>query len=168
MPKSQGPRQREHMNEMMAAMARFEWDMHDTVARAGRLPPEWREIWEGRGAPKERVTLRLDRDVVRFFRSMGDGYGPRMNAILRAFMQARLAGLIEHGDLTEKYREDWMGQPRPTEAAHRAEVERTLALAREGTELMRILSENTDPEARAAATRRLEVIGGMLTGGAPT
>ena len=112
-----GARQQERRSEMIAAMERFEWDMQDTVARAGRLPPEWQEIWEERGAPKERVTLRLDRDVVRFFRSMGDGYGPRMNGILRSFMLARLAGMIRHGDLAERYREEWMGKPRPTPEA---------------------------------------------------
>ena len=112
-----GAVQQERRSEMIAAMKRFEWDMQDAVARAGRLPAEWQKIWEGRGAPKERVTLRLDRDVVRFFRSMGDGYGPRMNAILRSFMLARLAGMIRHEDLAEQYRETWMGKPRPTPAA---------------------------------------------------
>lgn len=112
-----GARQQERRSEMIAAMERFEWDMQDTVARQGRLPPEWKEIWEERGAPKERVTLRVDRDVLRFFRSMGDGYGPRMNGVLRSFMLARLAGMIRHGDMAEKYRETWMGKPRPTPAA---------------------------------------------------
>lgn len=132
-----GARQREQRSEMIAAMERFEWDMHDAVAREGRLPPEWREVWEGRSAVKERVTLRLDRDVVRFFRRMGDGYGPRMNAILRSFMLARLAGMIEHGDLAEKYREDWMGKPRPTPAAQRLAVEGLLRDVERAQVLMR-------------------------------
>ena len=121
-----GARQQEQRSEMIAAMERFEWDMQDTVARAGRLPPGWREIWEERGAPKERVTLRLDRDVLRFFRSMGDGYGPRMNAILRSFMLARLAGTIRHGDLAERYREDWMGEPRPSKEAEARTLEEAM------------------------------------------
>ncbi|SFI89137.1 BrnA antitoxin family protein [Jannaschia pohangensis] len=121
-----GSRQTEHQNEMIAAMERFEWDMHDAVGRAGRLPPEWREIWEAKGAPKTRMTLRLDADVVRFFKSMGAGYGPRMNSVLRSFMLARLAGLIRHGDLAGKYRETWMEKPRPSPATRRIEVQRMM------------------------------------------
>ncbi|MEM7641036.1 MAG: BrnA antitoxin family protein [Pseudomonadota bacterium] len=116
MGQAMGRRQAEHQSDMIRAMHAFEWDMHSTITRAGRLPSEWREIWETRSAKKERVTLRVDADVVRFFKSMGDGYGPRMNAVLRSFMQARLAGLIEGEDLAASYREDWMGAPRPSPA----------------------------------------------------
>lgn len=42
-----------------------------------------------------RLTIRLDADVVRFFKSMGPGYQPRINKVLRTFMHARLAKLIE-------------------------------------------------------------------------
>ena len=42
---------------------------------------------------KERVTLRLDRDVLAWFRSQGQGYQTRINAVLRAYMAAgRKAG----------------------------------------------------------------------------
>jgi uncharacterized protein (DUF4415 family) len=44
-------------------------------------------------ATKERVTLRLDRDVLAWFRSQGQGYQTRINAVLRAYMAAaRKAG----------------------------------------------------------------------------
>jgi uncharacterized protein (DUF4415 family) len=36
---------------------------------------------------KKQLTLRLDQDVVDFFKSVGDGYQPRMNAVLRAYME---------------------------------------------------------------------------------
>jgi uncharacterized protein (DUF4415 family) len=39
---------------------------------------------------KERLTVRFDRDVVSFFRRQGKGYQTRMNAILRAYMEAQL------------------------------------------------------------------------------
>ncbi len=37
---------------------------------------------------KETVTLRLDRDVLSWFRREGRGYQTRINAVLRAFVQA--------------------------------------------------------------------------------
>ncbi|MBK3798664.1 hypothetical protein GAY33_05360 [Azospirillum brasilense] len=47
-------------------------------------------------AGKAMVTLRVDRDVLDFFKSSGRGYQTRMNAVLRAFM--------EHGQEQEKRR----------------------------------------------------------------
>jgi uncharacterized protein (DUF4415 family) len=39
--------------------------------------------------PKLAVSLRLDADVLRFFRGFGAGYQTRINEVLKAFMQAR-------------------------------------------------------------------------------
>jgi hypothetical protein len=39
--------------------------------------------------PKLAVSLRLDADVLRFFRGFGSGYQTRINEVLKAFMQAR-------------------------------------------------------------------------------
>ncbi|WP_050930501.1 BrnA antitoxin family protein [Aestuariivita boseongensis] len=41
---------------------------------------------------KTRVTLRLDADMVRWFRKMGPGYQARMNLILRIYWTALLSG----------------------------------------------------------------------------
>lgn len=38
--------------------------------------------------PKERLTVRFDRDVVAWFRSQGRGYQTRMNAVLKAYVEA--------------------------------------------------------------------------------
>ena len=38
--------------------------------------------------PKEQITLRLDADVLKWFRSRGSGYQTQINALLRAFMEA--------------------------------------------------------------------------------
>lgn len=35
---------------------------------------------------KQSVSIRVDRDVLAFFRSFGKGYQTRMNAVLRAYM----------------------------------------------------------------------------------
>ena len=44
------------------------------------LPP-------GIGQPKKQLTVRLDTDVVDWFRGQGKGYQTRMNAVLRQFME---------------------------------------------------------------------------------
>ena len=45
--------------------------------------------------PKLAVSLRLDADVLRFFRGFGSGYQTRINEVLKAFMLAR--GEAENG-----------------------------------------------------------------------
>ena len=42
-------------------------------------------------SPKKLVSLRIDADVLDFFKGQGKGYQTRMNAVLRAYMQARRA-----------------------------------------------------------------------------
>ncbi len=38
--------------------------------------------------PKERLTVRFDRDMVDWFKKQGKGYQTRMNAVLRSFYEA--------------------------------------------------------------------------------
>lgn len=45
-------------------------------------------IWPG---PKKQITLRIDPDVLTFFRKQGRGYQTVINAILRRYMEARKA-----------------------------------------------------------------------------
>lgn len=45
---------------------------------------EWRDFNE----PKKQLTVRFDADVVAFFKQGGRGYQTRMNAVLRAYMNA--------------------------------------------------------------------------------
>ena len=115
-------RKGEWLSELVGLMAQFEWDMLYKVTLEGRLPDEWKEIWETRGRAQTRVTVRVDTDVLKFFRAMGDGYGPRMNAVLRAFMLSQLSGIITEDKLPEQYRERWMGKPRPQLKANIAEL----------------------------------------------
>ena len=39
--------------------------------------------------PKESISIRVDRDVLSWFRHQGPGYQTRMNAVLRTYMEAR-------------------------------------------------------------------------------
>lgn len=38
--------------------------------------------------PKDRITARIDRDVLDWLKAQGPGYQTRINAILRAYMEA--------------------------------------------------------------------------------
>jgi uncharacterized protein (DUF4415 family) len=40
--------------------------------------------------PKVSISLRIDRDVLEWFKAQGDGYQTRMNAVLRAFRDASI------------------------------------------------------------------------------
>ena len=42
--------------------------------------------------PKERLTVRFDRDMVAWFKGQGRGYQTRMNAVLRSFYEAQRDG----------------------------------------------------------------------------
>jgi uncharacterized protein (DUF4415 family) len=57
----------------------------DEPARAGWATDLVFDVRE----PKLAVSLRLDADVLRFFRGFGAGYQTRINEVLKAFMQAR-------------------------------------------------------------------------------
>lgn len=41
--------------------------------------------------PKDRLTIRVDRDVVQWLKKRGPGYQTRINAILRSYMEAQSA-----------------------------------------------------------------------------
>jgi len=90
-----GQVQRMHMNYFTDVMQQVKWDVHQAVLDNGAVPDDWHEIARARGRrPKVRLTIRLEEDVVKFFRAMGRGYQERMNDVLRAWMHGRLAGVI--------------------------------------------------------------------------
>ena len=43
-------------------------------------------LWPG---PKQQITLRIDPDVLKFFKKQGRGYQSTMNAVLRKYMEAQ-------------------------------------------------------------------------------
>ena len=83
------------------AMMKIEQDVVMTVVRERKLPPEWDEVWRDPSHDKTRVTIRLDSDVVKFFRGFGKDWQPRANTVLRAFMHARLAKIVDGPDTTD-------------------------------------------------------------------
>ena len=115
--KKQTPRQRAQMTYMMDVMRRLEWDLHNTIELTGRIPEEWHQIAQATPrAAKVKVNLGLEADVVKFFRSMGEGYGPRINDVLKSYMHARLAGVIRGAETVAHHRrrEELHEGPKPT------------------------------------------------------
>jgi uncharacterized protein (DUF4415 family) len=66
---------------------------HDEAMRRRRADPDapvpyegWEDTITLEPPPsKEQVTLRLDRDVLEWFRTKGRGYQTRINAVLRSY-----------------------------------------------------------------------------------
>jgi len=51
-------------------------------------PSFWRHATLVHPVAKQRITLRVDRDVLEFFKSGGRGYQTRIQAVLRAYVEA--------------------------------------------------------------------------------
>jgi uncharacterized protein (DUF4415 family) len=56
----------------------------------GRLPDGWEQsIFVGPPTGKRDIHIRLDADILDWFKAHGKGYQTRINTVLRAFVQAR-------------------------------------------------------------------------------
>lgn len=49
----------------------------------------WKDATLYMPGPKQSITLRLDRDMLEWYKQQGRGYQTRMNAVLRAYMDNR-------------------------------------------------------------------------------
>jgi uncharacterized protein (DUF4415 family) len=59
-------------------------------ADSGTLPKGWeKSVSLGIPGPKRGVYLRLDPDVIDWFKTHGAGYQTRINSVLRAFVHAK-------------------------------------------------------------------------------
>lgn len=84
-----------HYHYLAETLRDLEGALRHGLTGSGFIPEDWRAVAEREAVPeKEKLTLRVDADVLRFFRLMGRGYLTQMNAVLRAFMHARLAGVV--------------------------------------------------------------------------
>ncbi len=100
MPKK-APVARYSANQLAGTDSETDWARADAVtqddiergadAEEGPLPTGWEQtIFVGLPEPKKDVRIRLDPMVLHWFKSHGPGYQTRINAVLRAFVQARL------------------------------------------------------------------------------
>jgi uncharacterized protein (DUF4415 family) len=51
--------------------------------------PDWTKAIQGIPPPKDHINIRIDHDVLEWFRASGRGYQTLMNNVLRAFVQSR-------------------------------------------------------------------------------
>jgi len=87
--------------------SRTDWERLDQMteeemAQTVATDPDWAEVprdWYTRAVPfypkgpKAQITLRLDQDILTWYKGQGKGYQTRINAVLRAYMDAH-----EHRD----------------------------------------------------------------------
>jgi uncharacterized protein (DUF4415 family) len=72
-------------------------DIEAAIADDPDAAPILDEVWFAQATlvlpePKRQVTLRLDADLLDWFRAQGPGWQTRMNAVLRAWMRAQASG----------------------------------------------------------------------------
>jgi uncharacterized protein (DUF4415 family) len=80
---------------------RTDWDKIDAMT-GGKLEasiradvddvpgePDWTQAIAGIPAPKDHINIRVDHDVLQWFKSNGKGYQTLINNVLRAFVQTR-------------------------------------------------------------------------------
>jgi uncharacterized protein (DUF4415 family) len=60
---------------------------HSDIPRLGKF--FWRAARLTMPEPKDRLTIRIDHDVVQWLKQQGSGYQTRINAILRSYMNAQ-------------------------------------------------------------------------------
>lgn len=87
-------------DELVKLESATDWAKVDTATREqverqaeaddGPLAEDWEDtVVLGIPGPKRGIYLRLDPDVLDWFKAHGPGYQTRINAVLRAFVQAR-------------------------------------------------------------------------------
>jgi uncharacterized protein (DUF4415 family) len=93
---AQDDKRRASYHRMAEGMRNLERALHGARRGAEAVPEEWHGIAQGAGAGRKvKLTLWVEADVLRFFRSMGKGHTTRMAEVLSTFMYARLAGVVK-------------------------------------------------------------------------
>lgn len=69
-----------------------------------RLPPR-----------KIPVSIRLDEDVIGWFREQGSRYQTRMNAVLRAYVESQTSGSRSRAQALARYQEEWLEKVKAAE-----------------------------------------------------
>ncbi len=87
------------IEQMMQMEDRTDWARLRAEAAAGIEPEldedeigiewDWDNVKLVIPPVKQAVSVRLDQDVIAFFKAEGPGYQTRMNAVLRSYMQAK-------------------------------------------------------------------------------
>lgn len=87
---------KQHYHNLAETLRDLETDLRWGLDGSDRIPAAWTQIALEPVVPaKAHLSLRVDEDVIRFFKAMGRGYLTQINRVLRAFMEARLAGVVK-------------------------------------------------------------------------
>lgn len=87
--------ERLHYRFFTDAMRQLDYDLRHNIWAQKIIPREWHKILKDEPVSgKTRVTIRLDSDLVKFFRKLGPGYQTQINRVLRAFVKARMANFV--------------------------------------------------------------------------
>ena len=99
MPKRSNAETR-HLGAMVETLEATQIELAILRRTRNIVPDGWQDL--DRTAPctppKERMTIRLDAEVLKWYRGLGFGYQNRMNAVLKAYMHSIVSKHIRHGD----------------------------------------------------------------------
>jgi uncharacterized protein (DUF4415 family) len=106
-PPKMSPRRLEHFYFMQVAQKRTEWDIANTLWKGWGLPAAWHDIALGpKEGKREKVTLYLDTNVMKFFKAMGAGHHRRIDEVLKIWMYGRLSQLVRGPDRNDLFGPD--------------------------------------------------------------
>lgn len=90
------------MEELREMQGKTDWERLRREEEAGIEPEldeeeigiewDWDKVKLVMPPPKRAVSVRLDQDIIDFFKAQGPGYQTRMNAVLRSYMLAKRKG----------------------------------------------------------------------------
>lgn len=90
------PQQRLQYRFMIDQMMQVEYDLRHAVLHRVVVPHDWNRILSHEPVKgTTRVTIRLDEDLVRFFRKLGPGWQSKLNAVVRGYVKGRMAGIVK-------------------------------------------------------------------------
>lgn len=83
---------------LLEDLERQQRDISAIMRHKSIVPEGWERLDRRRAVEpaKEKVTLRLDADMLAWFRGLGRGHQTRMNAVLRAYMDGVIARALAH------------------------------------------------------------------------
>ncbi|WP_299200582.1 BrnA antitoxin family protein [uncultured Tateyamaria sp.] len=87
--------QRKAQLDLMVTLDRHQGEMRYKHIEES-IPAAWNGLdsFDGIKPHKTRVTIRLDADMVKWFRKLGPNYSQRMNDVLRIYWSALMGGQI--------------------------------------------------------------------------
>ena len=80
------------LEQIRAMKSRTDWarlDREGDYEGEQEFEVDWASARVVTPEPKQMISLRLDPDILAFFKAEGRGYQTRINAVLRAYMEAQ-------------------------------------------------------------------------------